>query len=627
MQNDNSKFKIDKIRHSLSHLLAMAVLEKFPNVKFGIGPAIENGFYYDFDFNFNAELRRTECGTTRKSQRKSALSPRKSAITEGDLVEIEKWIRDLIKKDLKFKKEIVSFAEAKKLFKNQPYKLELIKELNKNKEKISIYTTGSRKPVLGQGESVFIDLCAGPHVKSTLRQSSGQAYEINPDAFKLTKIAGAYWRGDEKNPMLTRIYGVAFNTKKELDDYLQKQAEAEKRDHRLLGQKLDLFHFDEEFGMGLPLWHPKGALLRQIIEDYCIQEYLQNGYQLLRTPHIARLDLWKKSGHWDFYRENMYSPMKVEEEKYVVKPMNCPGHILIYNHQPKSYRDLPLRYAELGTVYRFEKSGVLHGLIRVRGFTQDDAHIFCAPEQLGQEITACLKLGLKILNAFGFKEYDIYLSTRPKKYIGSPKNWEKATAALKYALGKTNLKYQIDPGEGVFYGPKIDLKIKDSLGRPWQCTTIQVDFNLPEKFELVYIDQKGKKQQPIMIHRALLGSLERFIGVLLEHFAGALPLWLSPIQVEIINVGSAHRQYAKEIYSRLLENNIRTNLSDENLTVSKRIRDAEIQKVPYILVVGDKEIQNQTVNVRHRGQPASAEEIKIEKLIEKIKKEVENKTI
>jgi len=577
--------QLDTLRHSTSHILAAAVLEMFPKTKFGIGPTIENGFYYDFD---------------------------NIKISEADLPQIEKQMRELIKKDLKFKKEIVSFAEAKKLFKDQPYKLDLIKELQKNKKKISIYKTSDSKNI------VFLDLCAGPHVNSTK--------EINPDAFKLTKIAGAYWRGDEKNKMLTRIYGVAFATKKELDEYSRMIEEAEKRDHRLLGQKLDLFHLDEEFGLGLPLWHPKGALLRQIIEDYSIKEYLQNGYQLLRTPHIARLDLWKKSGHWNFYRENMYSPMEIEKEKYVVKPMNCPGHILIYNHQPKSYRDLPLRFAELGTVYRYEKSGVLHGLTRVRGFTQDDAHIFCAPNQINQEITDCLKLGLKVLKIFGFKEYDIYLSTRPQKYIGTIKNWGKATAALKYALEKNNLKYQVDPGEGVFYGPKIDLKIKDSLGRPWQCTTIQIDFNLPEKFDVSYINEKGKKEQPIMIHRTLLGSIERFVGVLLEHFSGALPLWLSPVQLEIINVGSGHRQYAKEIYSQLLENNIRASISDENLTVSKRIREAEIQKIPYILIVGDKELKNKTVNVRHyrRGQEG---EIKIEKLIEKLKKEIENKTI
>ena len=581
MTND----KLNKIRHSLAHIMAAAVGEFFPNVKFGIGPAIENGFYYDFDL--------------------PVMASGEGGLSIEDLPKIEKRMKELIRQNVAFKRKLVSKNEAKKIFKNQPYKLELIKDLVS--KQITVYQNGE-----------FVDLCAGPHVKS--------AKEINPEAFKLTKIAGAYWKGEEKNPMLTRIYGLAFETKKELLDYIEKQSEAEKRDHRLLGQKLNLFHFDEEFGPGLPLWHPKGALLRQIIEDYCVKEYLQNGYQLLRTPHIARLDLWKKSGHWNFYRENMYAPMEVEEEKYVVKPMNCPGHILIYNHQPKSYRDLPLRYAELGTVYRFEKSGVLHGLTRVRGFTQDDAHIFCSSDQLNEEIANCLKLGLKIFRAFGFKDFDIYLSTRPPKYIGALKNWKKATAALKYALEKNNLKYQVDPGEGVFYGPKIDLKIKDSLGRPWQCTTIQVDFNLPEKFNLTYVNQKGEKEQPIMIHRALLGSIERFVGVLLEHYAGALPLWLSPVQAEIINIGADHQKYAKEIYSKLLENDIRVSLSDGNLTVSKRIREAEIQKIPYILVVGDKELTNKTVNIRHyrRGQEG---EIKLEELLKKIQKEIADKAI
>jgi len=574
--------KLESVRHSLSHLMSMAISEIYPKVGLGMGPPIENGFYQDYGL--------------------------KETITPEILPKLEKRMRELIKQDIKFEQHQVSFKDALNFYKHDPYKTEIIKDLKaKGKKNLSFYKS-----------DFFDNLCAGPHVKSTK--------EINPDAFKLTRIAGAYWKGDEKNPMLTRIYGVAFNTKKELEEYLKIMEEAEKRDHRLLGQKLDLFHFDEQFGAGLPLWHPKGALLRQIIEDYSVKEYLQNGYQLLRTPHIARLELWKKSGHWDFYRENMYSPMEVEKEKYVVKPMNCPGHILIYNHRPRSYRDLPLRFAELGTVYRFEKSGVLHGLTRVRGFTQDDAHIFCTPKQLSEELVKCLKLGLKMLKSFGFKEYDIYLSTRPKKYIGALKNWEKATSALKYALTKNNLKYQVDPGEGVFYGPKIDLKIKDSLGRAWQCTTIQVDFNLPEKFNVNYINEKGKKEQPIMIHRALLGSIERFIGVLLEHFSGALPLWLSPVQVEIINVGSAHRQYAKSINQQLITNNIRAQLSDENLTVSKRIREAEIQKIPYILVVGDEEIKNKTVNVRHyrRGQE---NEIKVKKLIEKILREIKERVV
>ena len=569
--------EIEIIRHSLAHVLAAAVREIFSGTKFGIGPVIENGFYYDSDLPI--------------------------PLTPEDLPKIEKKMRELIKKNIAFEKQKISKEEAKKLFKDQPYKLELINEL-KEKE-ATIYKSGD-----------FIDLCRGPHIKSTK--------EINLDAFKITKIAGAYWQGDEKNPMLTRIYGVAFDNKKDLDNYLKNLEEAEKRDHRQLGQKLDLFHIDEEFGAGLPLWHPKGALLRQIIEDYWIGEHLKNGYELLRTPHIARLGLWQKSGHWDFYRENMYSPMDIENEKYIVKPMNCPGHILIYKTHIRSYRDLPLRWAELGTVYRYERSGVLHGLTRVRGFTQDDAHTFCAPEQLGQEIDSTIKFGLKMLKTFGFKEYDIYLSTRPEKYVGALKNWEKATKALEYALKKQGLKYQVDPGEGVFYGPKIDIKIKDSLGRAWQCTTIQIDFNLPEKFAVAYVNQKGKKQQPIMIHRALLGSLERFTGVLIEHYAGAFPVWLSPVQAWIIPIANRHNKYADKVNRQLTAHNLRLEIKNENETVSKRIRGGELQKIPYMLVVGDKEEKAKSVGVRDRKK-GDIGMMKIEKFIEKITKEIKNK--
>ena len=497
---------VENIRHSLAHIMAYAVQELFLGVKFGIGPAIENGFYYDFDLPNN--------------------------LTPADLPKIEKKIRELMKQDIVFKKELFSGDEAKKIFKDQPYKLELINEMKESK--VSIYESGN-----------FLDLCKGPHVKSTK--------EI-PDSFRLTKIAGAYWRGSEKNPMLTRIYGVAFKTRKELDDYFKNQEEAERRDHRKLGPKLDLFHINEDVGPGLVLWHPKGAVLKKIIEDYATKKYLEDGYQLVSTPHIAKLNLWKTSGHTDFYKENMFPKMhlseiaKEEKDDYQIKPMNCPFHIAIYKNSIRSYKNLPLRYTELGIVYRYEKSGVLHGLARVRGFTQDDAHIFCTPEQLETELVSVLKLTLEILKDFGFKDYDIYLSTRPEKYAGELKNWEKATKSLKYALEKVKLRYQIDPGEGVFYGPKIDIKIKDSLSRPWQCTTIQLDFNLPDRFNINYIDEKGKKKRPFMIHRALLGSIERFVGILIEHYAGAFPLWISPIQFWIIPVGSGHRKYAREIY-------------------------------------------------------------------------------
>ena len=579
--------KIETIRHSLAHILAAAVQEMYPaaageprskqGVKFGIGPAIENGFYYDFDLP--------------------------QSISTTDLPKIEKKMREIIKKNISFKKSKLSKSDFDKLFKNQSYKLELIKELTK--ETITIYQSGD-----------FIDLCKGPHIKSTK--------EIASDAFKLTKIAGAYWKGDEKNPMLTRIYGIAFETKKELQDYLHQQEEAEKRDHRILGQRLELFMFDEEIGAGLPIWLPKGAILRKIIEDYLYDALTKQGYGWLWTPHIGKLDLWKTSGHWDFYKENMYSPIQIDEEQYILKPMNCPFHIKAYQNKIRSYRDLPIKYAEMGTVYRYEKSGVLHGLTRVRGFTQDDAHIFCTKEQLSDELVKLLKYTLKILKTFGFKDYDIFLSTRPKKYVGTIKNWQKSFNSLKFALDKSDIKYKIDPGEGVFYGPKIDIKIKDSLTRDWQCTTIQVDFNLPEKFNITYIDEKGKKQQPIMIHRALLGSIERFIGVLLEHYAGALPLWLSPVQVWVIPVGSRHEKYAKEITTKLIENGSRCELKDENETVSKKIREGEIQKIPYLLVVGDKEQKAKFISVRKRGK-SDIKETKLDKFLAKIAKEYQSR--
>jgi threonyl-tRNA synthetase len=569
--------KIEKIRHSLAHILAYVVQELYPGTKFGIGPAIENGFYYDFDL------------------------PKK--ITQEDLPKIERKMKELIKQEIKFKKKEISKKEAEELFKNQPYKLELIKEIEG--ENVSIYESGK-----------FLDLCAGPHIKSTK--------EINPNAFKLVKIAGAYWKGDEKNPMLTRIYGIAFETKEELENYLKIQEEAEKRDHRVLGQKLELFLLDEEVGVGLPIWMPKGTILRKIIQDFLFEELKKEGYQWVVTPHIGNLNLWKTSGHWELYRENIYSPIKIDEEEYLLKPMNCPFHVKVYKSKIRSYKDLPIKYAEFGTVYRYERSGTLHGLTRVRGFTQDDAHIWCTPEQLAKEIKKLIKQALKILKIFGFKEYNIYLATRPEKFAGTEKMWKKAMAVLKYILGKEKLKYQVDPGGGVFYGPKIDIKIKDCLGREWQCTTIQVDFNLPERFDLTYVDKKGEKKRPIMIHRALLGSLERFIGVLLENYGGALPLWLSPEQIWIIPIGSRHEKYAKEIEKSLQLLGFRVQLKNENETVSKKIREGEIQKIPYMLVVGDKEIRAETVRVRKR-QKGDIGEMKLAKFIEKVKMEIEKK--
>ncbi|MDP3052907.1 MAG: threonine--tRNA ligase [bacterium] len=579
--------QLNKIRHSLSHIMAAAVGEIFPGVKFGIGPAIENGFYYDFDL-------------PAKASGEGGLSPE-------NLPKIEKRMKELIKQNISFKRKLVSKAEAKKIFKNQPYKLELLKDLPS--KQITVYQNGE-----------FVDLCAGPHIKNTK--------EIDPEAFNLIKIAGAYWKGDEKNPMLTRIYGLAFETKKELDGYISTIAEAQKRDHRRLGQDLDLFSIHESMGgPGLIYWHPKAGRIRVIIEDFWRQAHYQNGYEIVFTPHIGKSTLWETSGHLDFYKENMYSPMEIDENEYYIKPMNCPFHILIYKNRIRSYRDLPMRWAELGTVYRYEKAGVLHGLLRVRGFTQDDAHLICTPEQMPFEIKKVLDFCFYILKSFGFNDFHIYLSTKPKKKsVGSKKMWEEATLALEKTLKDSKLDYSVDEGGGAFYGPKIDIKIKDALGREWQCSTIQFDFNMPEKFKMEFVDKDGKTHRPYMIHRALMGSLERFFGMLLEHYAGALPLWLSPVQAQIINIGAAHITYAQEINSQLSANGIRVSLSDENLTVSKRIREAEIQKIPYVLVVGDKELQNDTVNIRHyrRGQEG---EIKLEKLLEQIKKEIADKTI
>jgi len=571
--------KIENIRHSLAHILAIAIKELYPKAKLGIGPAIDNGFYYDF-----------------------ALPAEASDEGGINLKKIEKRMKKIIQKDIEFKKTLITKDAAKKLFKGEKYKLELIKEL---KGKATIYKSGD-----------FIDLCKGPHVKSSK--------EIPFNSFKLHKIAGAYWKGDEKNKMLTRIYGLAFQNKKELNSYLQFLEEAEKRDHRKLGSLLELFMIDEETGQGLPIWLPNGAVIRRTIEDYLHQELTSQGYKWLYTPHIGNIDLWKKSGHWKLYRESLYSPIKIDEEEYLLRPMNCPFHVKVYNSKIRSYKDLPIKYAELGTVYRYEKSGTLHGLTRVRGFTQDDAHIICTPEQIVDELEKLVKYGLKMLSSFGFEEYEIYLSTRPEKHAGATKGWEKATKALESVLNKLNLKYEVDPGGGVFYGPKIDIKIKDSIGREWQCTTIQFDFNLPERFTMKYINKKGKEAEPFMIHRALLGSLERFFGVLIEHYTGAFPVWLSPVQVYIAPIGEKHLKYAKSIHQELISQGIRAELRDESETISKKIRQGEIQKIPYILIVGDAEKKNKSVSVRKRKK-GNIGEIKLDKFLKTIKKDINSK--
>ncbi len=539
--------------HTTSHIMAQAVKRLFPNVKLAIGPAIENGFYYDFDID--------------------------KPFTPDDLKVIEEEMKKIIKENLPIERFTLSREEALKLMKDEPYKIELINELPEDAE-ISFYKQGD-----------FTDLCAGPHLPST-----GMV-----KAVKLVQQAGAYWRGNENNKMLQRIYGISFPKASQLEEYLKMIEEAEKRDHRRLGKELGLFSFDEEVGPGLVLWHPKGARVRMRIEDFWRQEHIKNGYDIVYTPHIGRGKLWETSGHLGFYKESMYSAMDVDGQDFYAKPMNCPFHIAIYNSRLHSYRDLPLRWAELGTVYRYEKSGVLHGLLRVRGFTQDDAHLFCAPDQMPAEIRRVLRFCLYMLNSFGFENYKIYLSTKPKeKYVGDESMWEAATNALKEAVLAEGLECDIDEGGGAFYGPKIDIKIKDALNREWQCSTIQFDFNEPERFDLTYVAPDGTRQRPYMIHRALLGSIERFFGVLLEHYAGAFPVWLAPVQARILPILESHHEYANQIAEKLRLHDVYVEVDTRNEKIGYKIREAQMDKVPYMLVIGDKEMESGTVSVRSR---------------------------
>ena len=570
-----AKRNLDTLRHSTSHILAAAVKELFPKVKLGIGPAIADGFYYDFE--------------------------KREPFTPEDLKRIGKRMAEIIRKDLPFKKKMLSRSQAQELLKKdkERFKLDLLKGL-KGKE-ISFYTTRE-----------FIDLCKGPHIKST-----GEV-----KAFKLTSIAGAYWRGRETNPMLQRIYGTAFFTKEELDRHLWSIEEAKRRDHRKLGKSLDLFSFHDEAGAGLVIYHPKGATLRRIIEDFIEEEHKKRGYQSVITPHMYKIDLWKRSGHYDFYRELMYF-FKIEKQEYAIKPMNCPGHVLIYKSKTRSYKDLPIRYFELGTVYRHERSGVMHGLMRARGFTQDDGHIFCTPNQLKKEIENTVSFALDILKTFGFG-YKLILSTRPEDCIGSKKNWEHATKALKEALKESKLEYEIALGEGAFYGPKIDIQISDALGRLWQCSTIQVDFNFPEKFDLSYTGRDGRKHRCVMIHRALLGSIERFLGVLIEHYGGAFPVWISPVQVKILSIADRHLKYALKVKERLDKENLRVDLDSRNEKIGKKIREAQIEKVPYMLIMGDKEVKNNTLSLRLRSEEDLGE-IKIDRFIRRISLAIKKK--
>ena len=552
--------ELDVLRHSTSHVMAEAVLSMFPEAKLGIGPPIEDGFYYDFDL------------------------PR--SLTPEDLGEIEARMRKSIKARKPFVRREASLEEAEETFADQPYKLELIRDMGEG-EVISIYSHDG-----------FTDLCRGPHLEHT-----GQ---INPEAVKLLSIAGAYWRGDEQRPMLQRIYGTVWASQEEFEAYLHKLAEIEKRDHRRLGRELDLFSIHEASGPGLIHWHPKAGRIRTIIEDFWRQEHYKAGYEIVYSPHIGKASLWQTSGHLDFYQENMYAPMDIEGQEYFIKPMNCPFHIMIYKTRMRSYRELPLRWAELGTVYRYERSGVLHGLMRVRGFTQDDAHIICTPDQIEDEVLGCLDLTAHILGAFGFKEYEIALSVRDperkEKYIGDDATWEVAEGSLVKALERKGLSYTRMEGEAVFYGPKIDVHIKDALGRLWQCTTIQFDFNLPERFDMTYVGSDGQEHRPYMVHRTLLGSMERFFGVLIEHYSGAFPVWLAPVQARLIPIADRHNDYAYQVRDQLKEAGLRVEVDDSNERMRAKIRQAQLEKIPYMLVIGDREVAEGTVSLRLRTE-------------------------
>ena len=572
--------ELETIRHSCAHLMAQAVQELFPGTQVTIGPVIEDGFFYDFS--------------------------RKDAFVPEDLVKIEKRMKELAAADIPIVRSEISREEAKKKFSDmgEIFKVEIIESIDPN-EPITIYSQGD-----------WGDLCGGPHVESTKKIK----------AFKLLHTSSAYWRGDERNPVLQRIYGTAWNTEKELRLYLKRLEEAKKRDHRKLGKELDLFSVSDDIGPGLILWHPKGARIRHLMEEFWKKEHFRHGYEMVISPHAAKIDLWKTSGHTEFYKDNMFSNMDVEGREYVMKPMNCPFHIQIYKTKLRSYRDLPVRFGELGTVYRYERSGVLHGLLRVRGFTQDDAHLFCRPSQIEEEITKVLDLIVFVLQSFGFHEYKIYLSTRPEKYVGSDSGWESATKALETALNNKNLEFEVDPGEGVFYGPKIDIKIKDSLNRYWQVSTVQVDFNLPEKFDITYIEEDGQRRQPIMLHRALMGSLERFFGCLIEHYAGAFPLWLAPVQIILLPITDNHTEYTDKIAEELEESGIRVEKDLRNEKIGFKIREAQLQKIPYMVVLGDKEVETSTLSVRRR-RSKETRTLDLKTFLNEVNEAVKNRTI
>ncbi|MCU0652941.1 MAG: threonine--tRNA ligase [Candidatus Pacebacteria bacterium] len=577
-------YPIETIRHSLAHVMAVAVQNLYPDAKFGMGPAVENGFYYDFDLGVQG------------------LAPE-------NLKEIEVKMKKLIGAGDKFERKEVSIDEAKELFAGQCYKLEIVKDLEQEGEtKVSVYINGG-----------FTDLCRGPHVEA--------ASDLPADGFKLTKIAGAYWKGSEKNPMLTRIYGVAFASKKELDEYQKNLEEAEKRDHRKLGREFDLFHIDEDAGLGLVLWHPKGAMLWRSIEDFWYDAHLKGGYDLVRSPHIGSRRLWEKSGHWGFYSESMYPPMEVgqsledqkqkvdlaESEQYLLKPMNCPFHVQIYKNGLHSYREFPMRWAECGTVYRYEKKGELSGLTRVRGFTQDDAHIICRKDQVEEELKRVIDFIEFMYKSFGFgmDSVNVYLSLRDpankEKYAGDDEGWEFTESVLRKVAQEKKLNFKEELGEAAFYGPKLDFKIKDVLGREWQCSTLQFDFNLPSRFDMSFINKDGKEDRPYMLHRALFGSFERFIGLLIEHYAGAFPVWLAPVQVKLLSVGEAHVEFCQKLFDEFRQAGIRCELDIADETLGNKIRKAAGEKIPYTLVIGDKEMQSDALAVRDRGSKSARE--------------------
>ncbi|MQY57623.1 threonine--tRNA ligase [bacterium] len=576
--NKGSDAALDALRHSSAHLMAHAVLELFPKTQTGVGPPTEDGFFYDF--------------------------LRDKPFTPDDLKVIEDKMRELAKKDIPIQKLTLSKKEALRIFKKlgQELKVELIQE--KGGKEVTCYK-----------QDDFIDFCLGPHLPST--------GEIKH--FKLLSISGAYWKGDETGKQLQRIYGTSFYKEKDLKEYLAFLEEAKKRDHRKLGRELDLFSSNEDMGAGLILWHPKGATIRRIIEDYWREEHIRDGYEFIYAPHVAKLDVWRRSGHTEFY-EAMYPPLLSEGIEYELKPMNCPFHTMVFNSRQRSYRDLPLRWAELGTVYRYERSGVLHGLLRVRGFTVDDAHIFCRGDQLEEEIQRAIFLALRLLKTFGFEEYDVFLATRPEKHVGKIEDWDKATQALEKALKGAKLDFTVDEGEGVFYGPKIDIKVKDVLKRSWQCTTVQLDFNLAERFDLHYVGEDGKFHRPYLIHRALLGSLERFFGVLIEHYNGNFPVWLAPIQVMILPIADRHNDYADSLDKTFKDNGLRSKVDLRREKVGYKIRDAEIQKVPYLLIVGDKEVKNSTASLRIHTVGDKGE-VDVNEFLEKVKELDKNKSL